>query len=348
MRAEPSVDTVTNSHHAALIVADSAWMRTSLQALIASSPLVEVAITAVNMAAAAATMAVAQIDLLVIDGETAPAPHNAPRPALVLQHVAGTPSTPPQRNATLTLQTGFGTAELLSAVHRLLAGPASAPESTRLSTNCAGGSAGKQRNTPVSQYNEEGLLAALRDFFMAVDGHSMAAAYTRLAAAAAEPAPLVEDWLPVEFAFNRLFVGPRALLAPPYASVYLDPEPQLMGQTTLRVREIYRLLDLRSPWENVIPDDHISFELDACRQLLVVQQTIASPELDAVCRYLVAHLQRWIPAFAARVQAAPGTPPALLFVVEQVQRWLAHIASRTASPTQTVSFQPMELIGVVA
>lgn len=348
MPSEPSVDTVTNSHLAALIVADSAWMRTSLQALIASSPLVEVAITAADMAAAAATMAVAQIDLLVVDGETAPASCNTPRPALVLQHVAGAASTPPQRNATLTLQAGFGTAELLSAVHRLLAGPASAPESTRLSTNCAAGGAGQQRNTPVSQYNEEGLLAALRDFFMAVDGQSMAAAYARLVTAAAEPAPLVEDWLPVEFAFNRLFVGPRALLAPPYASVYLDPEPQLMGQTTLQVRELYRLLDLRSPWENVIPDDHISFELDACHQLLVVQQTIASPELDAVCHFLVAHMQRWIPAFAARVQAAPGTPPALLFVVEQVQRWLAHVAGRTASPTQTVTFQPVELIGVVA
>jgi TorA maturation chaperone TorD len=298
------------------------------------------------MAAAAAIMTVAQVDLLVIDGEMVPEPHNAPRPALVLQHVAG--NTLLQHSATITLQTGFGTTELLSAIHRLLAGPASAPESTRLSTNCAASGARNQRNMPVSQYNEESLLAALRDFFMAADGPNMATAYARLAAVAVEPAPLVEDWLPVEFAFNRLFVGPRALLAPPYASVYLDPEPQLMGQTTLRVRELYRLLDLRSPWENVIPDDHISFELDACHQMLVAQQTVASPELDAVCRYLTGHLQRWIPAFAARVQAAPGTPPALLFVVEQVQRWLERVAARPASPAQTVSFQPVELIGVVA
>jgi TorA maturation chaperone TorD len=178
---------------------------------------------------------------------------------------------------------------------------------------------------------EEAFLQALQDFFMAPHALEMAAAYEALALLADAPAPYVEDWRAVEFAFNRLFIGPKALLAPPFASVYLEPEPQLMGRTTLQIRELYTLLDLQSPWKNVVPDDHISLELDAYRQLLAAEAATHAPELALARGYLAAHLRRWLPAFAARVQSAGVTPPAIWFVAAQLARWV--VTTGDAPPT---------------
>jgi TorA maturation chaperone TorD len=182
---------------------------------------------------------------------------------------------------------------------------------------------------------EEALLQALQDFFMAVHATEMAASYEALALLADAPAPYVEDWRSVEFAFNRLFVGPKTLLAPPYASVYLEPEPQLMGRTTLQIRELYTLLDLQSPFKNVVPDDHISLELDAYRQLLAAESAIDAPELELARGYLAAHLRRWLPAFVARVQGAGVTPPAIWFVAAQLARWVVTTGDEPHAATTT-------------
>lgn len=79
----------------------------------------------------------------------------------------------------------------------------------------------------------EQILEALRDFFLARDATGMQAAYRSLALQESG-APAAGDWSVLEFAFNRLFVGPQAVPAPPYASVYLDEQPHLMGPTSLK------------------------------------------------------------------------------------------------------------------
>ncbi len=189
---------------------------------------------------------------------------------------------------------------------------------------------------------EQFLLLALRDFFIAGRDHEMAAAYERLALVADEPAPYVDYWRQVAFAFNRLFVGPKAPLAPPFASVYLDPEPQLMGRTTLQLRDLYLVLDLSSPWKNTIPDDHISFELDAYRQLLAALAIMHVQELDDARSFLAAHMRRWLPTFTARIQQGGVTPPAIWFVAAQLLGW----AVKTADGIDTGQFA--HRIGVFA
>lgn len=167
------------------------------------------------------------------------------------------------------------------------------------------------------------LVTALRDFFMARDRTELRTAYLALAQAAPQPAPRGIAWDELEFAFNRLFIGPKALFAPPYASVYLEPEPQLMGRTTLKMREFYQLLTLTSPERQRLPEDHLGLELDAYRQLQIAAAQVDSPELLMMLAYLCNHLCQWVPHFVARVHCAAGTPPALLFVVEQLAQWLA-------------------------
>jgi TorA maturation chaperone TorD len=164
-------------------------------------------------------------------------------------------------------------------------------------------------------------LHALSQFFFAANSPELRTAYEALAAVAPHPAPTVDDWSAVEFGFNRLFVGPRALVAPPYASVYLEG-PHLMGAATETMRSLYGLLGLTSPWLNQIPDDHLALELDALWQLHTARCQLAAPELDQLLAYLHAHLQAWIPGFTTRIEAAEAVPAAILYAVERLKAWV--------------------------
>ncbi len=60
----------------------------------------------------------------------------------------------------------------------------------------------------------------------------------------------------------RLFVGPFALLAPPYGSVYLEGERRLMGDSTLAAGECYNEVGLELAAATRI---FIESEFDQCR-----------------------------------------------------------------------------------
>ena len=67
-----------------------------------------------------------------------------------------------------------------------------------------------------------------------------------------------ENDLGAEYA--ALFVGPFALQAPPYGSVYLEEGRRVMGETTMEVLKIYQLAGLKV--EAREPPDHIVVELE--------------------------------------------------------------------------------------
>lgn len=66
----------------------------------------------------------------------------------------------------------------------------------------------------------------------------------------------------------RLFRGPAAVAAPPWASVHLSPEKLLFEDETFAVREAYARHGLAAPLLNREPDDHIALELEFCATLL--------------------------------------------------------------------------------
>ncbi len=197
-------------------------------------------------------------------------------------------------------------------------------------------------------------LIALRDFFAARDGAALAAALAALGSAAAPaqrvmapPAAGPDD---IEFAFNRLFVGPGALDAPPYASVYLDTESRLMAESTRQAAAVYDALGLHSPLSGSLPDDHIALELDALVAFAELRegserndrphgrsQPWRGAELDALWRwFLCEHVARWVPPFLERVRAARDVPPAIAEVATQLAAWLAtQTAIATALPETT-------------
>lgn len=126
------------------------------------------------------------------------------------------------------------------------------------------------------------------------------------------------DWPALVHALNveytRLFEGPGAAPAPPYASFHLNAG-RLMGPETLAVRGAYldsRVAHVRS---GAIPDDHIAVEL-AFMELLSEDANAAlrredapgcQRSLEAQASFVRAHLLPWVPRFCRCVaDAAPG------------------------------------------
>jgi TorA maturation chaperone TorD len=171
-------------------------------------------------------------------------------------------------------------------------------------------------------------VEAIRDFFLAGNATELRQAYEGLHEHPHSTAPAVTDWQEVEFAFNRLFVGPAALEAPPFSSVYLDGESLVMGKTTLYVREMYGALGLESPWKSSIPDDHISLELDAALAMNHIAQHIDQEELQKLRENFIQHMESWVPLFVDRILNAPSSHPAISHVVKCLSSWLLEQTER--------------------
>lgn len=107
----------------------------------------------------------------------------------------------------------------------------------------------------------------------------------------------------------RLIRGPGEPIAVPWESVYRSLEGLLFEAPTMQVRAFYKRFNLQAPKLNVEPDDHISLELEFCRELLVRGLGAFDrgiPEqggqlLDAHDEFCRSHLLRWAPTFFQRL-----------------------------------------------
>jgi len=166
-------------------------------------------------------------------------------------------------------------------------------------------------------------ILGLRDFFMARNAPEMAQAFQLLAESCPENSPDEPDWALVEFAYNRLFIGPNSVVAAPVASIYIDTEPYVMGNTTLTIRRLYETVGLVSPWQGSLPEDHLALELDACRQLRANLGRSGSPDLLELYGFLIEnHMAEWIPIFVARVMAHSDTPAVIGWICRKLKNWL--------------------------
>ncbi len=65
----------------------------------------------------------------------------------------------------------------------------------------------------------------------------------------------------VESEYDRLFIGPGQVLAPPWESVFVKEGRLIFQEVTLQVRDWYRRHGLQSVKLHQEPDDHIGLEL---------------------------------------------------------------------------------------
>lgn len=88
-------------------------------------------------------------------------------------------------------------------------------------------------------------------------------------------------------AWQRLFIGPWALPAPPWGSVWLDKESVLFGDSTLALREWMRTNGIALDAERNEPEDHFG-------TLLLLAAWLCETEQDALFSQLLAwHLLPW-------------------------------------------------------
>ena len=114
----------------------------------------------------------------------------------------------------------------------------------------------------------------------------------------------------LEWDFNRLFVGPGEMLAPPWESVHRSKTKLTFQEPTLQVRELYRRFGVEAPGIHREPDDHLGLEL-AFLATLSDQAAGAAGRGDTahVTRcfqsqrdFLRDHLLAWAPACLALVE----------------------------------------------
>ncbi len=103
--------------------------------------------------------------------------------------------------------------------------------------------------------------------------------------------------------YQRLFIGPARLAAPPWESVYRTPERLVFGAATVAVRAAYAAAGYRAPLLGREPDDHVALEFDLVAKL-AARAVTAHDDGDAataatvarqVDGFLAGHLAQWVP-----------------------------------------------------
>ena len=96
---------------------------------------------------------------------------------------------------------------------------------------------------------------------------------------------------PLDAAWQRLFIGPWALPAPPWGSVWLDKESVLFGDSTLALRQWMRDNNIAFETRQNEPEDHVGV-------LLLLAAWLAEQGNSRACDELLAwHLLPWCGRF---------------------------------------------------
>jgi TorA maturation chaperone TorD len=149
-----------------------------------------------------------------------------------------------------------------------------------------------------------------------------------------EPFPSLAE---LEVSYTELFISRvGGVPAPPYGSVYLEPEKQLMGQTTLCALRAYQGEGL-SHGEGGDPPDFISTELEFLYYLIGQEMTaVAQGRLEdaRILRQKQADfantlLLPWVDQFCTRINEAAG--------VAAFYHWSADMLKEFANRTDGLS-----------
>ncbi|PLR53476.1 Tat proofreading chaperone DmsD [Chimaeribacter arupi] len=106
---------------------------------------------------------------------------------------------------------------------------------------------------------------------------------------------------PLNDVYQRLFIGPDALAAPPWGSVYLDRDGVVFGDSTLALRHWLAARGITSYHPPQEPEDHIGL-------LLLMAAWLAEERPADVDAFLAGHLLPWAPRYLTLLEPAAGHP----------------------------------------
>ncbi|CNE73802.1 Tat proofreading chaperone DmsD [Yersinia frederiksenii] len=104
-----------------------------------------------------------------------------------------------------------------------------------------------------------------------------------------------------EEAWQRLFIGPYALPAPPWGSVYLDKENVLFGDSTLKLRNWMAEQQVEVTLDMEEPEDQFGL-------LLMMAAWLAENQPEKLADLLAEHLLPWAYRYLDLLQSDAGHP----------------------------------------
>lgn len=94
--------------------------------------------------------------------------------------------------------------------------------------------------------------------------------------------------------YQALFIGPNALPAPPWGSVYLDPESVIFGQSLLALRTFLKQHQIAFQSNQDEPEDHIGL-------MLMLAAYLAENRPHLLPEFLSQHLLTWASYFLTQL-----------------------------------------------
>ena len=152
----------------------------------------------------------------------------------------------------------------------------------------------------------------------------------------------------------RLFVGPFKLKAPPYGSVYLDGDRQVMGDSTMEVIQIYESAGLAMDDEFKELPDHIAAELEFMHFLIQgATEVYVKGDMEGAMKFVSTQdlflnrfLSSWVSPFSEAVKQGAQTrfyralvECASVFVCQDT----VHMVSLTEKLSETLSGHSLSL-----
>ncbi|SDZ16391.1 TorD/DmsD family molecular chaperone [Tindallia californiensis] len=163
---------------------------------------------------------------------------------------------------------------------------------------------------PEDKRINESSLIQLRTLLL--EHHPEAAAHVEKMITEIETTKLSEE---IRGDYLALFVGPKALLAPPYGSLYLENKHQIMGDSTREAMKFYEAAGLKKTDEMNEPDDHICIELEFVYYLISrVVESCEAENYEAAeefgklqQEFLKRHVGNWVRPFTQNVNRQAKT-----------------------------------------
>jgi len=122
-------------------------------------------------------------------------------------------------------------------------------------------------------------------------------------------AKILENRELAEIAHAKLFLGPFEILVAPWASFYLEEEPQLMGSTSYYAARAYAEAGLAPGQKLKDVPDQVTHELEFMYFLAFNEATTGEREWsERQERFWCEHLGCWLPQFAETLQQAAVHP----------------------------------------
>ncbi|STO93990.1 twin-argninine leader-binding protein for DmsA and TorA [Haemophilus pittmaniae] len=161
-------------------------------------------------------------------------------------------------------------------------------------------------------------LAPMRDFFQHTDWPA-AWPFQQDQALLTEAAALLakdpQDALDEQY--QRLFIGPNALPAPPWGSVYLDKESVIFGDSLLELRAFMRQHGIHFETALDEPEDHIGL-------MLMLSAYLAENNPSLLPEFFSQHLLTWAPhqlSLLAAQQDCPFYAALALLAKQALNEW---------------------------